>query len=161
MKKILRLTESDLTNIVKRVIKENATKDSLIDMIKYDGWRSTSELVGGYKNLSKLAFDNNPMEFLNLFNDMDVVKSEKVPNWTLYRYEKGNNIMIYNRKNGNTYVNYYKIWEFLEKGFGLDFDEIQELTNEWLFEVYNLSGVTTLTRITSGLQQLFQVYNKN
>jgi hypothetical protein len=84
------------------------------------------------------------MEFLNLFNDMDVVKSEKVPNWTLYRYEKGNNILIYNRKNGNTYVNYYKIWEFLEKGFGLDFDEIQELTNEWLFEVYNLSGVTTL-----------------
>ena len=141
--KIIKLTESDLTNIVKRVIKENAAKDSLIDMIKEEGWRSTSELVGGYKNLSKLAFDNNPMEFLNLFNDMDVVKSEKVPNWTLYRYEKGNNIMIYNRKNGNTYVNYYKIWEFLEKGFGLDFDEIQELTNEWLFEVYNLSGVTT------------------
>jgi hypothetical protein len=143
MKKVIQLTESDLTNIVKRVIKENAAKDSLIDMIKEEGWRSTSELVGGYKNLSKLAFDNNPMEFLNLFNDMDVVKSEKVPNWTLYRYEKGNNIMIYNRKNGNTYVNYYKIWEFLEKGFGLDFDEIQELTNEWLFEVYNLSGVTT------------------
>ena len=141
--KVIRLTESDLTNIVKRVIKENAAKDSLIDMIKEEGWRSTSELVGGYKNLSKLAFDNNPMEFLNLFNDMDVVKSEKVPNWTLYRYEKGNNIMIYNRKNGNTYVNYYKIWEFLEKGFGLDFDEIQGLTNEWLFEVYNLSGVTT------------------
>jgi hypothetical protein len=143
MKKVIQLTESDLTNIVKRVIKENAAKDSLIDMIKEEGWRSTSELVGGYKNLSKLAFDNNPMEFLNLFNDMDVVKSEKVPNWTLYRYEKGNNIMIYNRKNGNTYVNYYKIWEFLEKGFGLDFDEIQGLTNEWLFEVYNLSGVTT------------------
>jgi hypothetical protein len=143
MKKVIKLTESDLTNIVKRVIKENAAKDSLIDMIKEEGWRSTSELVGGYKNLSKLAFDNNPMEFLNLFNDMDVVKSEKVPNWTLYRYEKGNNIIIYNRKNGNTYVNYYKIWEFLEKGFGLDFDEIQELTNEWLFEVYNLSGVTT------------------
>ena len=141
--KVIRLTESDLTNIVKRVIKESAAKDSLIDMVKYDGWESAAELVGGYKNLSKLAFDNNPMEFLNLFNDMDVVKSEKVPNWTLYRYEKGNNIMIYNRKNGNTYVNYYKIWEFLEKGFGLDFDEIQELTNEWLFEVYNLSGVTT------------------
>ena len=141
--KVIRLTESDLTNIVKRVIKENSVKYELIQMIKDGDWRSTAELVGGYKNLSKLAFDNNPMKFLNLFNDMDVVKSEKVPNWTLYRYEKGNNIMIYNRKNGNTYVNYHKIWEFLEKGFGLDFDEIQGLTNEWLFEVYNLSGVTT------------------
>ena len=36
MKKVIRLTESDLTNIVKRVIKESDVKDSLIDMIKYD-----------------------------------------------------------------------------------------------------------------------------
>jgi len=34
MKKIIRLTESDLTNIVKKVIKENEAKASLIDMIK-------------------------------------------------------------------------------------------------------------------------------
>ena len=143
MKKIIKLTESDLTNIVKRVIKENAVKNDLIQMIKEEGWKSAAELVGGDKNLAKLAFNNDPMNFLHMFDDLDVVKSEKVPNWTLYRYEKGNNIMIYNRKNGNTYVNYYKIWEFLEKGFGLDFDEIQGLTNEWLFEAYNLSGVTT------------------
>lgn len=143
MKKIIKLTESDLTNIVKRVIKENAVKNDLIQMIKEEGWKSAAELVGGDKNLAKLAFNNDPMNFLHMFDNLDVVESEEVPNWTLYRYEKGNNIMIYNRKNGNTYVNYYKIWEFLEKGFGLDFDEIQGLTNEWLFEVYNLSGVTT------------------
>lgn len=143
MKKIIKLTESDFTNIVKQVIKENSAKDSIIEVIKEEGWKSAAELVGGDKNLAKLAFSNDPMNFLHMFDDLDVVKSEKVPNWTLYRYEKGNNIMIYNRKNGNTYVNYYKIWEFLEKGFGLDFDEIQGLTNEWLFEVYNLSGVTT------------------
>jgi hypothetical protein len=34
MKKIIKLTESDLTNIVKRVIKENSAKDDLIQMIK-------------------------------------------------------------------------------------------------------------------------------
>ena len=38
MKKIVKLTESDLTNIVKRIIRENTAKDSLIDMIKNDGW---------------------------------------------------------------------------------------------------------------------------
>jgi len=54
MKKIVRLTESDLTNIVKRVIKENAAKDSLIDMLKNDGLRSTTELVGSFKNIKKI-----------------------------------------------------------------------------------------------------------
>jgi hypothetical protein len=54
MKKVIKLTESDLTNIVKRVIKENAAKDSVIDMLKNDGLRSTTELVGNFENLKKL-----------------------------------------------------------------------------------------------------------
>ena len=90
MKKVIKLTESDLTNIVKRVIKESAIKDSLIDMIKNDGWESAAELVGGDENLAKLAFNNEPMNFLHMFDDLDVVKSEEKPNWILYRYEKSN-----------------------------------------------------------------------
>jgi len=142
MKKIIRLTESDLTNIVKRVIKENDAKDSLIDIIKEDGWESAAELVGGDENLAKLAFNNEPMNFLHMFDDLDVVKSEEKPNWILYRYEKRNNMMIYNKKNDEVYINYSKIWQFLEESFGLDFNEIQEVMKEWLFEVYNLRGVT-------------------
>ena len=45
--KIIRLTESDLTNIVKKVIKENSLRQDLIQQIKEDGWKETSELVGG------------------------------------------------------------------------------------------------------------------
>jgi len=142
MKKVIKLTESDLTNIVKRVIKESAIKDSLIDMIKNDGWESAAELVGGDENLAKLAFNNEPMNFLHMFDDLDVVKSEEKPNWILYRYEKRNNMMIYNKKNDEVYINYSKIWQFLEESFGLDFNEIQEVMKEWLFEVYNLRGVT-------------------
>jgi hypothetical protein len=142
--KVIRLTESDLTNIVKRVIKESAIKDSLIDMIKNDGWESAAELVGGDENLAKLAFNNEPMNFLHMFDDLDVVKSEEKPNWILYRYEKRNNMMIYNKKNDEVYINYSKIWQFLEESFGLDFNEIQEVMKEWLFEVYNLRGVTPI-----------------
>jgi hypothetical protein len=144
MKKIVKLTESDLTNIVKRVIKESAIKDSLIDMIKNDGWESAAELVGGDENLAKLAFNNEPMNFLHMFDDLDVVKIEEKPNWILYRYEKRNNMMIYNKKNDEVYINYSKIWQFLEESFGLDFNEIQEVMKEWLFEVYNLRGVTPI-----------------
>ena len=142
MKKIIRLTESDLTNIVKRVIKENSVKDDLIQMIKDEGWDNTTELVGGNKNLAKLAFNNDPMNFLHMFDNLDVVQSEKEPDWVLYRYDKGNNMMVHNKKNDEVYVNYYEIWQFLGGCFGLDYNEIQEVMKEWLFEVYNLSWVT-------------------
>ena len=142
MKKIIRLTESDLTNIVKRVIKENSVKDDLIQSIKEEGWRETAELVGGNKNLAKLAFNNDPMNFLHMFDNLDVVQSEKEPDWVLYRYDKGNNMMVHNKKNDEVYVNYYEIWQFLGGCFGLDYNEIQEVMKEWLFEVYNLSWVT-------------------
>ena len=72
MKKIIRLTETDLTNIVSRVIKENSMRDDLIQMIKNDKVYVASEYVGGAKNLKKLTGINEPMEFLNLFNDLNV-----------------------------------------------------------------------------------------
>ncbi len=146
MIKIVKLTESDLTNIVKRVIKENDAKDSLIDIIKEDGWESAAELVGGIENLKKLAGIGTPMDFLNIFTDLDVVQSEKEPDWILYRYEKGNNMMIYNRKNKDVYINYHDIWVFLDIGFGLNNSEIKGVMKEWLSEVYNLRGVIPIFR---------------
>ena len=142
MKKIVKLTESDLTNIVKRVIKESAVKDSLIDVIKEDGWKSAAELVGGVENLKNLTGIGTPIDFLNIFTDLDVVQSEEKPDWELYRYEKGNNMIIYDRKSDIVYITYDVIWSFLEKSFDLNYSEIQQLTKEWLSEVYNLRGVT-------------------
>ena len=142
--KIIRLTESDITNIVKKVIKENDAKDFLIDTIKEDGWKSASELVGGYENLKKLVGIKTPMDFLHLFDDLNVVQSEEKPNFTLFRYEIGNKLMVYNSVNNVVYINYNKIWRGLEiVFFELNDFEIQELTQEWLYEVYDLRGVTT------------------
>jgi hypothetical protein len=142
MKKIIRLTESDLTNIVKRVIKENSVKDDLTQMIKYDGWESASELVGGVGNLKKLTGIETPMEFLNLFDDLDVVQSKQEPKLTLFRYEDGNNMMIYDRERKDFFISDYIIWSFLEKGFGLNRLVIEKVIKEWLYEVYNLREVT-------------------
>lgn len=142
MKKIIKLTESDLTRIVKRVIKENNVKMDLIDTIKDEGFSSASEMVGGPKNLLKLLSIKTPMEFLHLFDDLNVVQSEETPNWTLYRYNPKHNIIIYNKENDDVYVSYKDIWSFLDNNFGLKYPEIQELIKEWLGEVYNLRGVT-------------------
>jgi hypothetical protein len=126
-----------------KLIKENSVKGSLIDMIKEDGWKSVYGLVGGIDNLKKLVGIESPIDFLNLFNDLDVIDSEEKPNLTLFRYEIGNNLMVHDDEFDFVYINYGKIWSFLEKVFGLNYAEIQELTQEWLGEVYDLKGVYT------------------
>jgi hypothetical protein len=126
-----------------KLIKENSVKGSLIDMIKEDGWKSVSGVVGGIDNLKKLVGIESPIDFLNLFNDLDVIHSEENPNLTLFRYEIGNNLMVYDDEFDFVYINHSIIWSFLEKVFGFNYSEIQEVILEWLSEVYDLRGVTT------------------
>ena len=142
MKKIIKLTESDLTRIVKCIIKENNIKMDLIDTIKDEGFISTAEMVGGAEILLKLLGIKSPMDFLHLFDDLDVVKSDENPNLTLFRYKPNHNVMVYDRKNDHVYVSYDDIWSFLGGNFGLNYSEIQGLIKEWLGEGYNLRGVT-------------------
>ena len=53
--------------------------------------------------------------------------------------------MIYDKNSFAVYISYDDIWSFLEKGFGLNYTEIQELTEMWLDEVYNLRGIKSFT----------------
>ena len=131
---------------MKIIITENQKEKVLKHLIKTDGWKTAETLVGGPEVLVKL-FNNNPMEFLNMYNDLDVVQSEEKPNWTLFRYKKHENLMIHNRKNDLVYIDYYEIWTVLQNNFGLKYTEIQSLTKTWLGEVYNLRGITTLEQL--------------
>ena len=133
-----------MKHIIKKILKEESLKQNLKQQVKEFGFKDTAELVGGAENLVKLGFNNNPMEFLHLFDDLDVVQSEEKQDWTLFRYKKHENLMIYDRKNEIVYINYYEIWSVLEDKFGLKYSETQELTKIWLDEVYNLKGVTLL-----------------
>jgi hypothetical protein len=136
-----------MKELIRNILKEESLKHNLKQQIKDYGWRDTAEMVNGSEELAKLAFDNDPMEFLHMFDDMDVVQSESDINLTLYRYEKGHNLMIYDRKNKYVYIDYSDIWLFLEDGFGLNYSEIQAFTTRWVDESYNLKGVTTPNRL--------------
>ena len=115
-------------------------KEILQRKVLKDGWKSVSNMIG-FENLYKIGFNNDYNEFLNLFNNLNIVQSEENPDWTLYRFEKGNNMMIYNRKNEYVYINYDVIWSFFYKETGLNSSEIQEIMKKWLGKVYNLRGV--------------------
>ena len=126
-----------------KLIKENISlKEKLKGLIKKVGFESTVKVVGSLDNLFKIFDIKEPMDFLNLFNDLESVQSEERENYVLYRHKKGYNTMVYNRKNETVYINYTEIWSVLKDKFGLNDPKTQKLTGRWLDEVYNLRGVT-------------------
>ena len=134
------------------------TENRLEKVLKQLGTKKTIELLGGWENFCKVLNIEGPMDFLHLFDDMNVVQSEKRRNVTLFRYNKGNDLMYLNKKNKVIAVNYDEIWSILEIVFELKYSEIQELIKEWLDDVYNLSGITPGTHLPTTIY-LDEVYN--
>jgi hypothetical protein len=136
------ITESQYNLLFESKFKENLKQE-----IKNFGINDTAKLVNGFDNLMEILNIDSPMKFLHLFDDLEQVQSEENPDWTLFRYEPKHNLMIYDRKYDNVYINYDEIWKILDDVFNLNTPEIQELINEWLFEVYNLRGITPFPRM--------------
>ena len=67
MKNIIRLTETQLTNIIKRIVNESTTSELLKDMIKTDGWKNTSDIVGDSENLKELTNIQTIGDLLDLY----------------------------------------------------------------------------------------------
>ena len=139
MKKIIKLTETDLTNIVKRIIRENTAKDSLIDMIKNDGWGYASELVGGDKNLKKLSGIIEPIDYLNFFNDLNVDMNDDNTRGILTNNEGDRVISISTSKNNKVFALVdTSIWYPLEFGFLHNNAITANLVRQWLKDVYGI-----------------------
>ena len=143
---------------MKVIITENKV-ERLKYLLNREGPKATIKLMGGFDTFCKVMNIEGPMDFLHLFDDLEVVQSEENQNLTLFRYKKGNNLMIYVRINEVVYICYREIWSFLVDKFGLNDSETQSLTQEWLGEVYNLRGVTTKELLGNNHRMLGEVYN--
>ena len=120
------------------------TENRLEKVLKQSGTDKTIQLLGGWENFRKVFNIESPMDFLHLFDDLKQVQSKEREEWTLFRYKPNHNFMVYDRKSKGVYINYDEIWSFLENNFGLQYSDIGPLTQDWLDEVYNLRGVTTM-----------------
>jgi len=128
---------------MKIIISENQVdkiKSKIHEYVKKYGIEKCREIFGN-KVLFIVGFNNDPMEFLNLFNDLDVVQSVEQKYRTLFRYEKGENLMLYDRKLNYVYIDSDQIWSVLQNDFGFNYDDTRQLIEEWLGVVYNLRGV--------------------
>ena len=54
-----------MKQLIKQILKEENLKSQLKRMVKSDGWESTYPLVGDVETLAQVAFDNDPMEFID------------------------------------------------------------------------------------------------
>jgi hypothetical protein len=97
----------------------------------------------GDKEVIRRAYQDNPLSFLNQFNDLTPVEKDD----KIYYVDKDRLplIMYYpDRKNGDVFINYGRIWSFIVKVFGFESTKIQKIIKKWLKDTYNLSGLTPL-----------------
>ena len=76
------------------------------------------------------------------FGDLTPFETEKYRNYIFFMKE-GEVVFDYNKKVGIVYISYDKIWSFLENFFELEYEEIQDITKQWVEEHYKLRVTTT------------------
>ena len=128
---------------MKLIITESQKEKVLRGLIKNNGVKFASNMVGGIENLFDVLNIKSPMDFLHLFDDLEQVQSEQREDLILFRYKPNYNLMIYVTKNETVYIDYDEIWSFLEDKFGLSYEETRAFTKKWLDNVYNFRGITT------------------
>ena len=99
------------------------------------------------------------IKFLNKeFGDLRSYKTDKYPGYVFYM--KGNDILFeYNKKNGIINIDYKRIWSLLDRVFGMEYEQIQEVTKKWLEEHYNLRVTTTSPLFIPPILTLEEHYN--
>jgi hypothetical protein len=128
---------------MKYVISENQVdkiKSKIHEYVKKYGFEKCREIFGE-KVLLTIGFNNDPMEFLNLFNDLDIVVDSEYPKLISFHNETGDILIDYDSKNQRVYFDYLKIWTTLRQRFNLTYKETQQLTEKWLGETYNITDV--------------------
>ena len=62
-----------MKQLIRKILKEESLKQTLLDQIKQDGWLETAELVGGPENLINLIGEDSIMDMLiSCFKDLHI-----------------------------------------------------------------------------------------
>ncbi len=109
-------------------------------MVNKYGFEHTLEFFNN-KDIIKHAYQDNPSDFLNQFNDLTRVEKDNL----IYYVDKDKLPLFSHfkdRKYKDVFISYYRIWLFFEDVMGMDDKEIQDIIKKWLEEIYNLRDLT-------------------
>jgi hypothetical protein len=148
--------EKSLRYIIKNILKEESDEkenrkesfnQKIRDTIDNLGFVRAYEMFGNNKEIIKNAYKDNPLAFLNQYNNLN--PDEKYSKVMFYRDENGKPLFVNYKEDAylsKSLVNIDndRIWAFFGEVLGYDYDEIQSLLKVWLSEVYGLDNVTPL-----------------
>ena len=101
------------------------------------------------KDILKQVYIDNPISFLNQFNNLRPIEVDNViyyvdnddhPLFYFYKKSKGGNIYY-------CFINIPRIWLFFRDTMIYNKNEIQEILKEWLDKTYNLGELTPTPRM--------------
>jgi len=141
------IVNMNLQENIRRILKEESLKQSLIDEVKNNGVQETAELVGGISNLIGILEIETPMDFLNIYNDLEIVESEEKPDYYLFRHNKNDNVIMYNKKTDFMLYNQDKFWPVFTIHFKMNHYDIDDMISNWLKNKFNITIPST--RITN------------
>ena len=132
-----------MRNIIKQILKEeiDSKSERIKSMVNRFGFDQAIEMIVGGMDTIKQAYQDDPVSFLEQFNDLTPVEKDgkifyvdkdRLPLFMYYQ----------DKKNGNVYINYDRIWMFFSDVIGMEYKEIQGIMKNWLEQTYNLKGLT-------------------
>lgn len=99
------------------------------------GFKQSLEMFG--KDVFKQAFIDNPLSFLNQFNELRLIKKEGEINYV----DENNFIIFYYKVNNDRYRSLYvdyDIWSFFQNIMGFSQPNTEKIIKNWLKDVYGL-----------------------
>jgi hypothetical protein len=118
-----------MKNLIRQILKEENLKSDLKRMVSLDGWESTYPLVGDPETLAQLAFDNDPMQFM----DSLVTKRVNGKYADYFGNHESKLFLQFTRDIGIVEV-IIELSDFLRFGFKLDKDGVRNVIKDWLFD---------------------------
>ena len=110
-------------------------------MVEKLGLQHAIEILGGNTNIIKHAYENNPIEFMDNFKDLETVIKPDEPNSIFYK-KNGKGLMLQDDEHKQFWFQYDEIWSFFDIVFDMEYEEIQRILSQWLEETLNLKGYT-------------------
>ena len=121
-----------MKNLIRHILKEESLRQNLKQQVKDFGWRDTYSLVGDEENLAELAYDNNPMEFID---SLGLKRSES---YSTYFSNHEGRVFLDIFPNIQMVEVHHEISEFLFNGFKLDRNGARQVIKDWLFDRHNI-----------------------
>jgi hypothetical protein len=135
-----------LRNTIKTILKEesdNPINKKVRHAVENLGLVSAVKMFGGNLDIIKRAYQDNPLSYLNQFNNLTPVKKGGV---MFYVDENDKPLLASYRDSGKLIVNVDndRIWSCFGEVLGYEWGEVQSVLNGWLNDTYDLQYANPL-----------------